>query len=190
MSTQTGTTKNGSVVINLGGDAGIRADFPLEFEEDIYFGQRVTAFVGGKQTYTFTSDFMDLLIEVWAFPLWFDILRNELFFRTDDLTFCDQVFWGYELFKFVLDVEIGISACQAAVYDYQFATKKKTYSCEKEFTYMHDVKSWNYKEVNNPMLWDPSCTDEWEQEEAEIADGDAPVEETVVVDDEEPEFVL
>ena len=73
----------------MGGDAGIRADFPLEYEEDFYFGQRVTAFIGGKQTYEFTSSFADVKVELWAYPLWFDLLRNELFFHTEDLTFCD-----------------------------------------------------------------------------------------------------
>jgi hypothetical protein len=181
-STQTGTVKNGSVVINLGGDAGIRADFPLEYEEDFYFGQRVTAFVGGKQKYDFTSSFMDIGITLWAYPLWFDLMRNELFFRTEDLTFCDQIFYGYELLKFVLEVKVGISACQVAAYDYALATEKKTYSCEKEYTYWMDAKHWNFKEEVTPILWDPTCTEEWIEDEEEYIE-EASVEDTDVTDE-------
>lgn len=47
-SVQAGTTKNGNVAINLNGDVGVRLDFPLDFDVDFFFGQRLTAFVGGR----------------------------------------------------------------------------------------------------------------------------------------------
>ena len=114
---QTGAKKSAKNTITLQADMGLRTDFPVEYDDNVKIAQRISAFVGGWQLYNFTSSFMDFLIRVKFYPLWADGIFNQITFRKEDLTLCDEAFYGWQVGKVVVDFEIGIDVCEVTVYD-------------------------------------------------------------------------
>lgn len=92
------------------------------------------------------------------------------------------MYFMWSVMKVAIDLEIGISACQTAVYDAALASPTKVYSCAKEFTYMHDVFEWSLMETEQSILID-TCNEDEDMMVKEMMQD--PVVEEVV----DPEFV-
>ena len=131
---------------------------------------------------------MNLTLRLKFFPLWFQLWDNQLFFHEETLEFCDVSYWGYELFRTILDVEVGIGSCTTALYEHFVATPSPDakYSCDYEYTYLHDIVDTNYEKVSNQFLIDTCSEEEFEEvllaEEGESEAADE-LEEEIIVDD-------
>ena len=84
------------------------------------------------------------MIDVRFFPLWVDFLRNELYFKTSDLTFCDSVHMGWELMRTLWSLEIGTAICSYGVYE-QLISDEETDYCIMEYVYLEDIIVYNAK---------------------------------------------
>lgn len=186
---QTGTKANAKAKLELNGDAGVRVDFPLEFEEDFYFGQRLTAYVGGKQKYVFESDFLNMEIELKFYPLWADLFRNDLYFRTYDLTFCDEMFYTWAIGKTILEAKLEVGYCEFAVYENILKSGATTTPvCSYEEIKFKDL--WSAKIAGDKVgILVDTCedkVDELEALEEELAAEDEPaLEEEILVEEDE-----
>ena len=107
---------------------------------------------------------MDFLLRIKFYPVWVDLIANELTFKGEDLTFCDDLFYGFQFFKVVVDFEIGFDACEYTLYDNMLGNDSGNY-CDKEWTYMHDLKRWAFTEKQFWLL--EGCTRGPEQPEPE-----------------------
>ncbi len=64
--------------IDLNFDFGARFDFPMGWdgEENYYFNQSVSAYAGGFNTFVYSTEVFELEIDLWFFPVWWDIMYN------------------------------------------------------------------------------------------------------------------
>lgn len=157
-------------VTTLGGDLGIMYDFPLDYDDQLYLGQELSLYLGGPQRFQFTSPYLTLDVKLKLYPIYADILRNEIWFNSDELTFCDSMWYGYELMKVVLDVHVGIKRCYSGVYDFALADTTTNYTCEYEYTYLDDLVDCAYKKVHTSFLVN-TCNPEELEEMEEVVEG-------------------
>ena len=88
----------------LSGDVGLTYNLPVSYDTDFTFGQELSIFVGGTQNFTFTSDLFEIYLNFDFFPVWIDVMRNQIIFKMSDLSLCDALWWSYDILKVSLEV--------------------------------------------------------------------------------------
>ena len=89
---------------NLSGDFGFTYNLPVSYDTDFIFGQQLSIFLGGTQNFTFTSDLFEIYLNFDFFPIWIDVMRNQIIFKMSDLSLCDALWWSYDILKVSLEV--------------------------------------------------------------------------------------
>lgn len=120
-----------------------------------------------------------MVIRAKIYPFWADLFNNNTWFYTDDLTFCDNMYWNWQLFKVVLDWEVGIKACEVGAYDNFLASSNDSWrSCFYEWTYLHDLVDTRYDGQFNRFFGN-ECPHQYDYLQWEKSDEPVPEPESV-----------
>ena len=103
--------------------------------------QAVSMWLGGHQTFDFVSPHFEIKADLWVYPMWVDMLYNELTFHTETIEFCNDTWWIATLGQFYLEVTLGFDTCFVGVYDRYLADEeeKLNYSCNMTYWTLDDL---------------------------------------------------
>lgn len=138
--------------IDLNFDIGARFDLPMGYdgEADYYFNQSVSAYAGGFNTYQYETDYFSLEMDLWFFPVWWDILYNQVKLNWVEMSGCDSAHSMLTLWKIYFDFTVGVYTCDSTVYDY-FWNDYLTHSCEMTYYGFADVFNYEYSHMMYEM---------------------------------------
>ena len=114
--------------------------------------------MGGVQTLTFTSKNFNLSANFKVYPLWLDLLYNEVSFNASTLRFCEDLWWYLTTGYFYLDMSVEFNTCSFGAYEY--TKRDKYYTCTMETTYLYDIVDRAYGEEHYGNLGINTCKKE------------------------------
>ena len=128
------------------GDIGSSYDIPIGFDyvDNYYVDQSVSIWIGGTQKLEFTHEDFEIKVELDAFPLWIDVLYNEINFNTTELTLCDSLWWYAELAYFYMEVTVAFNSCWAGIYDNFEKDLETVFDCNLEYYHLHNLLNLNF----------------------------------------------
>lgn len=179
-------------------DVGATYSFPMGWDGvgNYYFDTNAAIYAGGEHYVEYYNDYFEAGIDLWTYPVWWDVIYNELEIQWNNYRTCESLWTTVYLGKIYLDFWVGIYTCESTVYDYFVDVHEITHSCD--FTYYNFDDVINYDHSNyHYELWPNTCNYEepgWvyignpagpEEDTRDAADEEVVDEEDTTTTDEE-----
>ena len=139
-------------------DLGVSFDFPMGWDSvnTWSFDTSVSAWIGGEQSYDFTTENFALTMTLWTYPLWWDMVYTELSYDHGKKETCVGVYSDATVLEFFLDITVGVNSCYTGFYDYFLADTTSSHTCDFVYYGFSDIVNYNYDNLSYSM-WPNNC---------------------------------